>query len=673
MTVENRKKYIRILRDNEFNCFPIPKYPDSYDKPKAADSRYQGAATKLDQEIKDSDNYGYMGQDGKGNGIVDFDSKIYESQVLEIAKEYMVIKTANGFHLPVIGLTDNSEKVELFDLTIQDKKIIEIQGIKQYVMGIGSEIFHEKLKVHVEYENIGTDKILNVNSTFEKFVKQFEEKFKVSRKAKRQDNYKMRKRFEAGKIPQEGTSNKFYFLAAQHCLSKGISRQEAINKIELNFNEYVKADYYNGRSWSDIETAINTVYDDPDKWLIKHGGNNKSPKLDDWKDEFFGNRKIFSDIGNKILYENRDGFLANINNQLLRELVANYRDIGTSEFNNIKLQLLGEAQPVPEKDNDRIVFPNGTFRPSTGKIEDTDLDKLAFLGFEDFEYIENPQCPKFQDVIFSGVPKEQHPQIKAGLKAIFQPKLDSRISVMYGLSGSGKSTGLSILGLLLKENTLMIRPSTFADDPFLQAKIKDKLLVVFLDMPKDFDSYMNLMKTFTGESNQTVRGFHKDAEENLKIIAKFWGATNNLFSIPEHEKDPMFNRRLSLITKDIPKEPYPEDNDYAEKIVKEEGSHIISWILNLTDEECQYESKKVLQPLWESFSEPERRWIENNFTMNEGNWGETTIVTLVKEFAFETGSRTTAKQMINLLKYELGYPVSSGCVRGLVRKRGLNY
>ena len=218
----------------------------------------------------------------------------------------------------------------------------------------------------------------------------------------------------------------------------------------------------------------------------------------------------------------------------------------------------------------------------------------------------------------------------------------------------------------------MIRPSTFAKDTFLQAKIKDKLLVVFLDMPKDFDSFMNLMKTFTGESNQTVRGFHKDAEENLKIIAKFWGATNNLFAITEDEKDPMFNRRLSLITKAIPEEPYIEDNDYAENVVKEEGSHIISWILNLTDEECKYEPKSIVQPLWESLSEPERKWIEDNF-MEDGITTEKTIVSLVKEFAHETGSRTNGKQLAKLLKDELGYSVKYGCVRGLKRKSGLVY
>jgi len=214
---------------------------------------------------------------------------------------------------------------------------------------------------------------------------------------------------------------------------------------------------------------------------------------------------------------------------------------------------------------------------------------------------------------------------------------------------------------------MMIRPSTFASDPFIQAKIKDKLLVVFLDMPQEFDSYMNLIKTFTGETNQTVRGFHQDAEQNLKVIAKFWGATNNLFPIPYTEKDPMFNRRLSLITKDIPKIPYPEDSDYAENIARDEGSDIVSWILNLTDEECQYEPKEVVQPLWESLSEPERKWIDENFE-EDAIVLPISIVQLIKEFVSETKSNTNAIFMEKLLK-EMGYPVRSAIVSRLKRKK----
>ena len=569
-------------------------------------------------------------------------------------RTYMV-ETGKGFHVYI----KVKEYGKIQRLDNDQGQHIDIQSTGSYVIGESS--LHESGKY---YKLLSKDRTIN-EIPFED-VKDILENLGFD-KGTKEANYKMRQRFLKGIIPAEKTSNRFYFNAGIQCLTDGLSRDEATKKIKLNYDEWINSTAFSGREWSNVETAINKVYDDPDKWALKHGGQNKAKDSTEWKNELFAGRKIFSDIHTKTIYENRDGFPKPINDELHKELVRWDNDLTQKSFNTIIFQILGQAQDVPEKDNDRIVFSNGTFRHSTGKSEDTDLDKLAYLGFEDLDYIENPKCPKFLDVMFSGIPKKQHPQIKAGLKSIFQPKLDSRISVIHGLSGSGKSTGLSIIGLLLGDNAMMIRPSTFASQPFIQAKIKDKLLVVFLDMPEDFDSYMNLMKTFTGESNQTVRGFHQDAELNLKVIAKFWGATNNLFSVPFNEKDPMFNRRLSLMTKDIPETPYPEDSDYAEIVAKEEGSDIVSWILNLTDEECQYEPKEVVQPLWESISDPVRKWIEENFEENSIS-DQISIVKLIKEFVSETKSNTNAIFMEKLLK-EIGYPVRSGIISRLKRKK----
>ena len=70
-----REELIRILRANGFNCFPIPKYPDSYDNPKGADSRYDSQRTQPDQPISENENYGYIPIKGAGTCIIDLDHK----------------------------------------------------------------------------------------------------------------------------------------------------------------------------------------------------------------------------------------------------------------------------------------------------------------------------------------------------------------------------------------------------------------------------------------------------------------------------------------------------------------------------------------------------------------------------------------------------------------------
>jgi len=52
--IEIRKKYITLLRDNDFVCFPLPK------KTKKADYRFKGAKTEPNQIIKDDENYGVI-------------------------------------------------------------------------------------------------------------------------------------------------------------------------------------------------------------------------------------------------------------------------------------------------------------------------------------------------------------------------------------------------------------------------------------------------------------------------------------------------------------------------------------------------------------------------------------------------------------------------------------
>ena len=161
MEESDKQNYIKLLREFNFNCFPIPHYPNDEPEPKGADYRYKASKTIHNQPIKDDENYGYIPISGKGNAILDLDNKEEYRDFAEenIKNGFMVIETGKGWHIPIIGLSGNISKIELFNYNIQSTKIIEIQGPDHYVMGVGCTIFHKELDKEISYENKGTNKI----------------------------------------------------------------------------------------------------------------------------------------------------------------------------------------------------------------------------------------------------------------------------------------------------------------------------------------------------------------------------------------------------------------------------------------------------------------------------------------------------------------------------------
>ena len=649
-------EYIKLFREQGFNCFPLPFGT------KVADKRYQASKTTPNQPIDEKENYGVIPLGGAGTAVVDFDHEKFGDKLKEIATKYMVIKSPHGFHLPVKGLTGQASKAELFDYNIQSKKIIEIQGPDHYVVGCMSEIFEDGLKL--KYENIGTNIILdNVGLNFDDFIDKICKLFGVvgRKRDSRSSNQNLRIRFKEGKLPTKGTSNDYFFQAALYCNTEGYNKNDAEGKIREIYNQWTNSPDYSQRPWSNIQAKIDEVYDNDIK--LKQGkpfGSEKGIDRVKIVKEFIDSRNLYSDAETEEIFENNSGFLELINNDLKKELLGTYLEMERSDYESVKFKLIGACRNIPETNKDLIVFKNGIYSRSAKQLIET--DDLADMGFKKYDYLEKGEInePKrFLKILFGNIPDTEQPRVKAGLRAIMSPYLDPKISVIQGEPRVGKSTALLILHVILGQYSVVMELDQLLEDHFIKAHIKGKRLVVLQDLPQSFKDF-TILKTITGEQFKTERGFHQDSitfENKIKI----WASGNYLAKIPQKEKAAMYSR-LSLIHNTRTK-PYEEDPTLIETIVNDEGEKIISWILNLTDEECEYEKPLIVRREWEKLASPEIDFLMDNFEITDDETS-TSVMKLVKLFEEKYQIHIDLKTMVKALE-EQGFIVKFNVIKNI--------
>lgn len=664
--ISRKDEWIKFFREMGYNCFPIPKGK------KEADHRYVAdRKTPLNQKILPEENYGILPILENGNAIIDFDNRDrYRNFInLMIKEKYVVSETGRGWHIPVINLTGEVEKVYLYDYNFQpNSSIIEFQSSKQYCVGIGSTILHDKLKKTITYESRGGKKIWDAKGkNFETFVDEFCEKVSVERKRKNNaGSYKyLRDQFIKRKIPRANQSNNYFHEASRVCVTENMSESDALKRIRIIYDEWKESKFFSNRPWSNIEAKVKEVYKDPNKFKVGLGGDRKSNKNIDRTGvalELIETRKIFSDSKTHEIFENKNGFLEKLNDCLKKELLVDAPEIEKADYESVLFKLEGLAQDLPPTNKDLIVFKNGIYSKKAHTTIET--DDLADMGFNDFNYLpktKNNEPKEYLKVLFDNVSKDHHPRIKAGLKAIFNNRIDSRISIIYGLSGVGKSTPLTILARILgNEYSFVVELNLFLDDRATRAKIKGKRLLIFQDLPKEWKDFTTL-KTLTGELLKTERGFQQDSstfDNKLKI----WASGNYLAEIPEIEKDAMYTRRLSLI-KNIRTEAYKENSAFADQVVDEEGEKIISWIINLTDEECEYEDKATVQQEWEDIASPEIKYLNHNY-QTSGVESKKPIMEIVKECYKSTSHNVSLKQMLKSMR-SLGYVIKNNTITNI--------
>lgn len=665
MTPNNEKKnhYIKLFRDHKFNCFPIP--PNQ----KVADFRYKASKTVPNQTIKDEENYGVLPTGGSGNCIVDLDNKEHYRKFAQhmIKDGYMMIESPHGWHMPVVGLGGGISKIELFDYSIQPKKIVEIQGFDHYCVGAESVIIDTDDR-ELTYTNQGTDRIWSGDGRdFHEFVDTICKKLKVeARKKNSNSSYKnLRDRFREGELPTKGTSNDYFHQAAIACNTDGLSIQEARDKIKVVYHKWSTSDQYSNRPWSNIEDKIQEVYDKNQSVKTGRPEKDDDKKTANIAKNIVNERNVYSNVDTDEIFENKDGFLELINNSLVREMLELHPDMTQTQYNDVLFKLKGYAQDIPPTNKDLIVFKNGIFDKTKQEIIQT--DELADMGFRDYNYlpkgIEN-EPTQFMKVLFEDTPEHEKPRIKAGLRSIFVNYLDPKMSVLYGNSGVGKSTPLLILVEVLgNQYALSVELNQFLEDKFIRAKIMGMRLLVFQDLPKEWKDFTTL-KTLTGEQKKTERGFMKDSitfDNKLKI----WASGNYLAKIPEAEQDAMYTRRLSLIH-NTRETAHKEDPTFADKIVSQEAEKIVSWIINFSDDECEYESKATVQEEWEETASPELSYL-NKFWQLSDSKTEKSVMRIVKDFQQKYQQRISIEQMAKSLK-GLGYAVKNNIIANIEEK-----
>lgn len=665
-----REELIRILRANGFNCFPIPKYPDSYANPKGADSRYDSQRTQPDQPISESENYGYIPIKGAGTCIIDLDHKENYRAFAEenIANGRMVIESPNGWHIPVKGLLGDIKKVMLYDYAIEPtKQIVEIQGYEHYCIGAGSDLIDKKTGDRVYYKMPKHTNIIDFQ--FKKDIHDFIDfickscKVNPPKKSGRNAHYDMRQRFKEGKIPTKGTSNDYFYNAGIQCLSDGIAQglerdvilSQSIPVIEEIYNKWVVSDDFSGRTWENVLTKINDAImnGEPLKEGRPKGGGGD---VDTVKiaQTILEQRKLYSDLDLKQLYEAKNGFLENITKDLGRDLQVLYPALTESNYKDVLFKLENLADKMPETNPDLIVFKNGTYSLSQRKLIET--EEIADMGFKEYNYLENAEPTKFLEVMFADVKLEQHPVVKAGLRSIIKSRMDAKISVIHGQSAVGKSTGLTILGMILgDEYHFTTTVADFINDRATRSKIKNKRLLVFQDMPDRFKDF-SIIKSVAGEHKQSIRGFN-EANSSFTNKLKIWGSCNYLPEIPEKERNPMFTQRLSLIV-NTRTEPFEANDSFAEDVAHAEGEKILSYLVNLKEEECQYENPKALSKRWLEIQSPEISFLDKYFEFSD-HTEEYPAIRVLKKYKEVTGEKIPLDTLISTMKNE-GYSIKYG-------------
>lgn len=679
MTVEiSRKDYnIESYKKQNYICFPIPKGS------KGADSKYDASRTKRNQIITESENWGAIGTVNAKNGTVDFDNKEFFRPFVEsmIKKGYKVIETPHGWHIPFINAGNSFDKVNLWNRTVNpEKQILEIMTSDTYVVGVGSWVHEDKKNPNSElvtYKDVGSDKFWDLDGMesgdFIDYICK-ECNVELSDGTNSSQNQNLRMAFTDRKIPT-GNSNHYFLEAARVCCwTEKLEREIAFDEIKKVYDEWRVSEHYTNRSWDNVKVKIDTVYDNPKIWEIRSGkklGSNKSA-IDrlDIALKLLKEREFFSDKRTGDINENKGGYLELVNDVLPSELFIINNKIESADIREIILKIKLGANDMPSTNKNLIFFKNGVLDIRLGKMVNT--DEIADMGFPEYNWLpptaENK--PELFLKFFDSYPKEELPRFYAGIKGIFDGYLDSRITTLVGISRVGKTTITSIIcKAITKRYGYSCDLDTFLDDRATASMINGKRMFVIQDLPDTWSKFA-LIKNITGESQTSIREFGKKGELNDNKI-KIFATANLLPPIKDSAKNAMYSDRLSVVH-NIETKMFKSNKRLEDEVLEAEAEKIVSWCVNLTDKECEYEDGEIVRKEWEELANPHHDWIESNFEIgvDSKNLDERKPVKALCNLfkAHDEKSREISIDRMEAALKTLGYSVRSNVIMGIKTK-----
>ena len=292
------------------------------------------------------------------------------------------------------------------------------------------------------------------------------------------------------------------------------------------------------------------------------------------------------------------------------------------------------------------------------------------MAFPEYNYLTRTKEnePNIFLKFFDSYPKEEMPRFFAGIKGIFDGYLDSRISVLVGISRVGKTTVTSILcKALTKRYGFSTDLDSLLDDKFTLSEVKGMRLLVIQDLPDTWKKFA-IIKILSGESELSFREFHKKLEKNVTNKIKIFATGNLLPPIKDSQKNAMYSDRLSILHNTETK-MFKSDKKLEDIILESEAEKIISWCVNIPDSECEYEEYETVRKEWEDLANPHYDWLDSEYYVNGDSTWTIPVVNLCKLFKTNDpkSRKVSVEAMTEALK-SLGYTVRENICKNITEK-----